>query len=188
MGCGDSPCDLNQTVPAATTATDSAALDGYWTGALYDATTGALACGDASNCTVPGRTATEAPHVYTFLLRFSTPQIMPPTSMTLSSFLGQYWVGTIEYTGVAPTDTFDRCTAQQSKILPLGQGVYYTCTAHQVYRRIVALDRVRFDFDAYSLAVHAKPDASSALESLSYLPDSAIAIGATSWDAGDAGL
>jgi hypothetical protein len=188
IACGDSPCDLNPAVPTGTAATDSASLDGYWTGVLYDSASGAVACTDVSNCTLPGRTATEAPHLYAFALRFSTPQIMPPVSMSLSSFIGQYWVGSIEYTGIGATDTFDRCTAQSSHVLPLGGGVYYTCIAHEVYRRIVAIDRLRFDFDAYSLAVRAKPDATSALEPISYLPAGSIAIDVTTWDAGDAGL
>ena len=181
--CGDSPCPSVAPINPPAILSDGA-LAGVWTTMVVDDASGSpVSLG--TSWTIPARAANEAPHAYHVLIRFSDlDQLQAPASMATGLAYGEFPVASLVYTGLPSSETALQCTGQGHHVVNhngIDLAVFW-CITGQHFTRVVALDHVGLQFEPFALTV------TTAGEPAPYLPNSSVAIGARSWDAGDDGI
>ncbi len=168
--------------------TRSGPLNGVSMLEVVDDVTSAIVCSSQQGadlaCTIPARTATEAPHGYHLILgRASETSLDHPND---NSGLREIVIATKTYTAEQLANV-SRCTQKHAHVNPhTGENVI-ACTTSTTYAHIIAVDKARIDFDVMTMTISASTGAATP-ELVPYLSASVLTFPAKTWDAGDAGL
>jgi hypothetical protein len=180
----DAKCDTSAPADPADKI-DSGTLNANWAKAVVDATTGHTVCYDpgvGTPCTLPARTASEAPHHYWlyFELHDQT-QLAPPGLVFDDSAYGEWTFKGVTYTGLAPANPVTKCSRTFQKVI--NGNTFYSCVQQITYSEIRALDKATLAFPTLTETFETSPTSDGTLEAVTYA-GTALTIAAKTWNAG----
>ena len=187
-GPNDPACD---TTPPADPADKvaSGTISDSWGATVIDQVTGqrvGLCYGLTSSvkCTLPARTASEAPHPYRidFALQGAS-ALAPPGFAPDASVYSEYTFLGLTYTGLPPGAGVTKCSTVRAR--PINGVTYYQCIAQTTYSEIRALDKATIAFPAITETVKTSTTANGTLEPAVYASTASLTIAAKTWNAGD---
>jgi hypothetical protein len=158
-----------------------------WMIRVFDETanhaTSCSAIGLAISCTLPARTASEAPHRYRVDLRLGgVHELWPYEDLgTSAGDFAEFQFTGVTYTGLAPKSGPTACSHVAGHVVN-GQ-VFYQCTQQTQYWEIRALQKATLSFPQITATLKTSASASSAGEVPSYATGGLV-VNATTWNAG----
>jgi hypothetical protein len=164
----------------------SGTISGHWDIFVVDEvgnTDRCFAAGLAIACTLPARTASEAPHAYRVEMRLSdVPQLWPYDQNTSEISFSEHSFDGLTYTGMAPIAGPTACSHVASHLI---HGVLYiSCDEQTTYTEIRALDKATLAFPAIAETLTTSSTETAAGEAPSYVT-SGLTLSAMTWNAGN---
>jgi hypothetical protein len=160
---------------------------GMWQLRVVDALTGNVVCHSAGGvegatyCSLPPRTAAEAPHPYRVILSLAgEPSVAPNEPITSTSFTDQL-VGASWITG-GVHGIVTGCTSLHSS----GSGWY--CTQEKTYQQVSVVNQARIALDSITVSIKTDLGTDDTALVPGYVTASQLTLGARTWDAGNAGF
>ena len=190
IGCSGATDPACNTTPPADPAdkVDSGSVQPEWFTGVVDEVTGqrlpvCFGIGFGVTCTIPARSASEAPHAYRIEVALSSQgELTPPGTVFDSSAYSEYTFLGLTYTGLAPSALYTKCSTMRAR--PINGVTVYNCIAQTTYPEIRALDKATLAFPAMTEAFKTSPTANGTLEPVAYA-GTALTIAAKTWNAGD---
>lgn len=169
-------------------ATGSGPLSGFSRLAIVDDATSSTLCSSSQGpdlaCTIPARTATEAPHGYHLMLERASESSIDHPNETYGQ--SEVVIATKAYTAERLPNV-SHCTHVHVYTNPHTGLPTQACTVSTTYAHIIAVEMARIDFDAITMTISATTGAATP-ELVPYLAATALAFPARTWDAGVASL
>ncbi len=175
-------CEIYDLAP--TSGASAGPLSGVSTLTVVDDASNATVCfatqGADLTCTIPARSAAEAPHGYHLVLDRTSERSIDHANDTHGQ--AELTLGSVTYTAERLAD-FTSCT--HTHILQSTLQMY--CNEVTTYAHIIAVDKAKIDFNAIPMTLSASTGTETP-ELVPYLAASALTFPAKTWDAGDKGL
>lgn len=168
----------------------SGTLDDHWTISVYDETahqgTACLGLAElALDCTLPPRTASEAPHVYRLDMRMvAVHELWPYEDLTTeATSFSEFTVTSLTYAGLAPKPGPTACS-HVSPHVGSGGMISYTCDQQAAFTEIRALDKATLAFPAITETLTTSATPTGPAEVPSYAT-AGLSLDAITWNAGN---